>query len=95
MVGALFDLNFDSMVTAKIIKIIYVLAMVPISLVSLTLAWYGLAYIEQEYAVLGLVALVSAPLLWLLQVLMTRVVLEFMINQFKISEYLRAIKDKS
>ncbi|WP_165969077.1 DUF4282 domain-containing protein [Actinomadura sp. KC06] len=93
MVGTLFDLNFDYMITAKLVKIIYALSLLPITLVSLVLAWYGLAYLEEGSSI-GLVVLVAAPFIWLLQVLITRIVLEFVINQFKISEYLRAIKDK-
>ncbi|XRQ11794.1 DUF4282 domain-containing protein [Actinomadura welshii] len=103
VVGALFDMNFDHMVTPKVVKIIYALALIPITLVALTMAWFGLAYLDQEYpggegegfvAMVGLILLLSAPFVWILQVLMTRIFLEFVINQFKIGEYLRAIKDK-
>ncbi|MFI0483676.1 DUF4282 domain-containing protein [Actinomadura sp. 9N215] len=93
VVGTLFDMNFDHMITAKVVKIVYMLALVPITLVALVLAWYGLAYLE-EGSTVGLVLLLTTPFIWLLQVLVTRMVLEFVINQFKISEYLRAIKDK-
>ncbi|TDE26297.1 DUF4282 domain-containing protein, partial [Actinomadura sp. 6K520] len=92
--GTLFDMNFDHMVTPKLVKIIYALALVPITLLALLIGWYALAYLQEGPAVVGLVLLVAAPLIWIFQVLMTRVFLEFVINQFKVSEYLRAIKDK-
>ncbi|TDC59334.1 DUF4282 domain-containing protein [Actinomadura sp. GC306] len=87
-------MNFDHMVTPKLVKIIYALALVPITLLALLIGWYALAYLQEGPAVVGLVLLVAAPLIWIFQVLMTRVFLEFVINQFKVSEYLRAIKDK-
>ncbi|RFS84759.1 DUF4282 domain-containing protein [Actinomadura spongiicola] len=86
-------MNFDYMITAKLVKIVYLLALVPITLVALVMAWYGLAYLEEGSSV-GLITLLATPFVWLLQVLFTRLVLEFVINQFKISEYLRVIKDK-
>ncbi|MGI5204053.1 DUF4282 domain-containing protein [Spirillospora sp. CA-108201] len=90
---ALFDLNFDNMITTRVVKILYVLALIPISLFSLLMAVYGLAWMDDSTA-FGLLLLVGSPFVWFFQVFATRIVLEFVINQFKISEYLRAIKDK-
>ncbi|KAB2377466.1 DUF4282 domain-containing protein [Actinomadura montaniterrae] len=81
------------MVTTQMIKIIYRLALVLITLLALLVAWYGVAFLEWN-TTLGLLTLIATPLLWISQLLATRMVLEFLINQFKISEYLRVIKDK-
>ena len=95
VIGTLFDLNFDHMITTKVTKGIYLLSLVPITLVALLIGWYGLAYLDNtDTPAIGLVLLVAAPLIWLFQVLIVRVLMEFVINQFKISEYLRVIKDK-
>ncbi|TDC82517.1 DUF4282 domain-containing protein, partial [Actinomadura sp. 7K507] len=94
LIGALFDLNFDHMVTAKVAKIVYAASLVPITLVSLLLVGYGLDWMERDAALLGFAMLVTAPFLWLIQLLAIRILMEFVINQFKISEYLRVIKDK-
>lgn len=94
VVGSLFDLNFDSMVTPKVTKMIYALAMVPISLIFLLMVGYGLQWLAEDATFLGLTLLIAAPFTWLFQMLATRVLMEFVINQFKITEYLRAIKDK-
>ncbi|MFI0410968.1 DUF4282 domain-containing protein [Actinomadura sp. 3N508] len=91
--GALFDMNFDHMVTAKLVKIVYALSLVPITVLSLLMAGYGLDWLDQG-STFGLLLLVSSPFVWLFQVLTVRTILEFVINQFKMSEYLRAIKDK-
>lgn len=89
----MFDMNFDHMVTAKLIKIIYALSLVPITLVSLLMAGYGLDWLDQGSS-FGYLLLLSSPFIWLFQILAIRTLLEFVINQFKISEYLRIIKDK-
>ena len=94
VLGMLFDMNFDHMITPRLIKITYPLALVPITLGVLMLAWYGLAYIGRDHTVIGLAMLIAAPLLWIFQVLAMRIFMEFVINQFKVTEYLRAIKDK-
>ncbi|WP_250903811.1 DUF4282 domain-containing protein [Actinomadura sp. NEAU-AAG7] len=94
MFGALFDTNFDHMVTAQMIKIIYRLALALITLFALVMAWYGVAFLEWNQA-LGIGTLLATPIVWMFQLLTVRMALEFLINQFKISEYLRIIKDKS
>src|SRR5690606_33153741 len=94
VLGTLFDMNFDHMTTPMLVKIIYALALVPITLSSLLIGWYALAFLRNGPAAVGLLLLVAAPLIWVFQVLVTRIFLEFVINQFKISEHLRAIKDK-
>src|SRR5690606_18287880 len=38
--GALFDLNFDHMITTRVVKVVYIASVVPISLVALLLAGY-------------------------------------------------------
>ncbi|RSN64112.1 hypothetical protein DMH08_18295 [Actinomadura sp. WAC 06369] len=92
--GALFDTNFDHMVTAEMIKIIYRLAVVLITLFALIIAWTGVGFLEWNQ-MLGVLTLLATPIIWLFQLVTTRMALEFLINQFKISEYLRVIKDKS
>ncbi|GGQ22392.1 hypothetical protein GCM10010187_43600 [Actinomadura coerulea] len=93
LLGALFDLNFDTMITTRVVKILYVLALIPITLFSLLMAVYGMAWLDDS-AALGLMLLLGSPFAWLFGVFATRIAMEFVVNQFKISEYLRAIKDK-
>ncbi|GAA2252043.1 hypothetical protein GCM10010402_03990 [Actinomadura luteofluorescens] len=93
LIGALFDLSFDTMITTRVVKILYVLALIPITLFSLLMAVYGIAWLDDS-AALGLMLLLGSPFAWLSGVFATRIAMEFVVNQFKISEYLRAIKDK-
>jgi hypothetical protein len=92
-IASLFDTNFDHMVTVSLIKIVYRIQLVLISLFAIVMAWYGLAFLEWN-TTLGIMTLIATPLVWIALVLGVRMTLEFLINQFKISEYLRIMKDK-
>jgi hypothetical protein len=86
------DVNFERMVTTKLIKLIYRVALVVITLTTLLMIWYGLDFLTWNIS-LGLMTLLAAALGWLINVLLVRVFLEFLINQFKITEHLRSIKN--
>src|SRR5947209_6444660 len=58
--GSLLDLNFDYMVTTRLIKLVYVVALIGISLVSFVVAWYGLGFLRWN-TVLGIMVLLAAP----------------------------------
>ncbi|MBO2446861.1 DUF4282 domain-containing protein [Actinomadura barringtoniae] len=94
LVASLFDTNFDHMVTVSLIKIVYRIQLVLITLFAIVMGWYGLAFLEWN-TTLGVMTLIATPLVWIALVLGVRMTLEFLINQFKISEYLRIMKDKS
>jgi hypothetical protein len=84
--GSLFDISFTSFVTTKIIKVIYVLTLVMIGLVAL--AFVVGAF--HESAALGLFVLViGAPIGALIYTIYARVILEFIVQVFRISELLR------
>jgi ribosomal protein L40E len=84
--SSLFDLSFTSFVTTKIIKVIYVLTLIMIGLVAL--AFVGGAF--QASAALGLfVLVVGAPIAALIYIIYARVILELIIQVFRISELLR------
>ncbi|WP_106403022.1 DUF4282 domain-containing protein [Actinocorallia populi] len=95
--GALLDTRFDAMVTPMLIRGFYLLSLAVITLISLFLflGIWGLGgsspYDDGAdwpfYA-----AIVIAPLFWLFQVLLVRMALEFVINQFKITEELQKIR---
>ena len=82
--GALFDISFASFVTTKIIKVLYVLAMVVAALIALA---YVIFALHGRASVCGLLTLVMfAPLAFLLYVIYTRVFLELVIVIFRIME---------
>ena len=98
--GALLDTRFDAMVTPMLIRGFYLLALAIITMFSLAifmLIW-GLAG-DDTYgdapAWPFIVAVIFTPIFWLFQVLIVRMTLEFVINQFKITEELQKIRRNS
>jgi hypothetical protein len=80
---SLFDLSFEDLVTTKIIKFLYIVAIIGAGLASLF--WISLAF--NVSAIFGvLMLLIGAPLLFLLSVIYARVLLEIIIVIFRISE---------
>lgn len=81
--ASLFDFSFSSLITTKIIKVLYVISMIVIGLGALlfTLAAF------RASAVFGVVTLIIlAPLGSLIYVIYTRVILEVLIALFRIME---------
>jgi hypothetical protein len=80
------------MITIKLIRLFYLLAIGftgVTALVMLILAW---SFSEWNGA-LALVTFLAIPIVSLFQIVVTRMVLEFMINQFKITDELRKIRE--
>ena len=80
--GALFDFGFNHFVTPKIVKFVYVLA-----LVLLVLGWlvYTIA-IFTESAGLGLASLIFGPIFILIYLCFIRMTLEFYLAVTRLSE---------
>ena len=81
--ASLFDLSFSSLVTTKVIKVIYVLTLIAIGLFALALVITGF---HTSAAAGVLVLLVVAPVVSLFYVVYARVLLEFVIAVFRIME---------
>jgi hypothetical protein len=93
--GSLLDVNFDHMVTPKLIKLFYGVSLLLISLQCLTFFGIGLwIFSLQDWWAWGLIMAVAAPLVWVFELLLVRIFMEAAITRFKSVEYLRIIKDK-
>ncbi len=93
--GSLFDIGFNDMVSTRMIRIVYVLAILLISLTSVFIFLVGLWSLQFEWGkYFGVFLVPAAPLLWLFELVVTRVILEFVINQFKITEHLKAMRER-
>ena len=94
-VSALFDLRFEEFVTTRIIRVVYVLAIIGAAAYALLafVAGIGLLMSGSSGAglrVLGfLVAFGGAPLVFLAGVAIARVLLEVVMAVFKIEEHTR------
>ena len=89
--ASLFDFSFTSFVTTKIIKVLYVLITVLV-----TLSWLGYSAIAfQASAVFGLIVLVIiGPLFGIIVLAFWRLVLESFVVVFRIAEDLRAVRER-
>ena len=81
--SALFDLSFTSFITTKLIKVIYILAMVGIALSALAIIIGGLV----DGGANAFFGLVGGILWFFLGIVYVRVLLEFVIVVFRIGEH--------
>jgi Domain of unknown function (DUF4282) len=82
---SLFDISFTSFITTKLIKVVYVLNLVLVALGAVAAAVAAF----QEDTLLGIGVLLTGALLSLLYLVYLRLVLEFIIQIFRITETLR------
>jgi Domain of unknown function (DUF4282) len=89
--GALFDFSFTSFVTTKIIKVLYALIMVLVSLSALVFTISAF----RSSAVFGLLVLVIGdPLFIIIVMAFWRLVLESFVVVFRIAEDIRALRER-
>ncbi|TYB46580.1 DUF4282 domain-containing protein [Actinomadura chibensis] len=94
MLGALLETDFNALVTPSLVKAIYVLTLIVVTLECLAILFFGIWLFQGEAWLSGLIAVLVTPFVWLLQMLLTRVLMEAVVVRFKQAEYLRVIKDK-
>jgi Domain of unknown function (DUF4282) len=80
--GALFDLSFTSLITTKIIRVLYMLSMIVIGVVALIVVVAGFLHSGGT----GIVLLVLAPIFSLIFLVYVRVLLEISIALLRIME---------
>jgi ABC-type uncharacterized transport system permease subunit len=89
--GSLFDFGFNSFITSKVIKFLYVLAVIMAGLVALGL----LVVAFKASPVIGILGLVvGCPLYFFLTVAFSRITLEFVMVVFRMAEDMRAIRNR-
>jgi hypothetical protein len=80
------------MITIKLIRLVYVLVIGFTGLTALTMLLFAWSFSEWN-GTLALATLLATPVVSLFQIVVTRMALEFVINQFKITEELRKIRE--
>jgi hypothetical protein len=85
--GALFDLSFTSFVTAKLIKVLFVLAIIVVALAAV-----GFVVLAQNQpSPAPVVSIIIAPIAFFIYIILVRVQLEILIVIFRMSEHLAEI----
>lgn len=82
--GSLFDLSFTSLITSKIIKLLYILSIVVAGIAALSVIASSFAA-STTAGIFSL--LIVAPLIFIVSVIYARVLLEIIIVIFRISEH--------
>lgn len=86
-IGALFDLSFSSFITTKLIKVLYILAMIGAGLEALAVIGVGFA----RGSMFGLVMLILSPIVFFAIVILARVYMELVMVIFRAAELLADI----
>ena len=84
--GALFDFSFTSFVTPKIIKVLFILGVLVVSLYAIGMLLIGLFSMVRGAIGSGLGMLIVAPIIFVLGICYVRVLLEVMVAIFRIAE---------
>lgn len=93
LMGNLFDFTFDHMVTPQLIKGAYFFAVLFTSMTALVWLIIGFWLFQYGWLLTVFIVLFTPPL-WVLSLLGIRMFLEFLINQFKITEHLKAMRER-
>jgi len=78
----LFDLSFSEFITTKVVKVLFIIGIAFGALYTLSLFVAGLS----QGGLTALIAVVGAPILFIITVLLTRIWLEIIIVVFRIAE---------
>jgi len=87
--ASLFDFNFTSLITTKIIRFVYALFVILLTLGAIGFFIAGLA---TGKAAGIFFALIMVPIFYLVYLIMTRIWMEFLIIVFRIGEDIRATR---
>ncbi|MEV5568460.1 DUF4282 domain-containing protein [Spirillospora sp. NPDC052269] len=95
VLAGLLDTNFDTLVTPKLIRFWYILAILLISVQCLAFLMLGLRIATwDDFWAWGVIMAIASPFVWLFELLMVRILMEAVMVRFKSVEYLHVIKDK-
>lgn len=93
LLGSIFDFTFDRMVTPQMIRGAYFFAVLFTSIVAVVWLIIGFYLYHYGYLLTVFIVLFTPPL-WLGSLIAIRMFLEFLINQFKITEHLKAMRER-
>lgn len=92
--GSLFDRSFDNPVTTKLLRMLYTLAVLCVTGVNVVFFLFGWSLAAGSFwPFLGWVIVIGVPVMWLAEVVMVRVVVEYLIVQHKIATDLTIVRE--
>jgi Domain of unknown function (DUF4282) len=92
--GSLFDTGFDDLVTTRLLRMLYTLAILCVTGFNLILFMFGWSLAAGSFwPFLGWTLVVGVPVLWLAELIMVRVVVEYLLVQHKIATDLTVVRE--
>jgi hypothetical protein len=92
--GSLFDRSFDNLATVKLLRMLYTLAMLCVTGFNLILFLFGWSLAAGSFwPFLGWTMIIGVPVMWLAELIMVRVVTEYLIVQHKIASDLSIVRE--
>jgi len=89
LIGTIFDFSFDKFVTTKVIKFLLGLAMIANAIFTIAV----IVSVWQGSTLLGILALILSPVIYVLLMLVSRIYLELIIVAFRIVEHVGGIEE--
>lgn len=90
--ASMMDFSFESFITPRIIRVVYILALVGVAMY--TIGWLGYCVYSHNMLTGFFMAVVTTPIVALLGVVLARVYVELIMLAFKILETLKKIEAK-
>jgi uncharacterized membrane protein YvbJ len=88
--ASLFDFSFSSFVTGKLIKLLYVLAMILVAVATVIVV----VQLQNQPNPIPLVSIIAAPIVFFLYLILIRVQLEILIVVFRMYEHVAEIAEQ-
>lgn len=94
LLSAVLDRSFNTMITIRVLRLLYTLALAGITGINLVVFWigWGLTGAGPFWSSLGWLTVAGAAPLWLAEVVAVRLAVEYLIVQHKISADVSAVR---
>jgi hypothetical protein len=93
--GALFDFGFDNFIAPKLVKFLFVISLIGVTIYAIVMVVAGLGMMSQTGGTkaAGILLVALSPIAWFVGLIVIRLYLELAIVMFKISDDIKDIRD--
>ncbi len=94
--GALFDFGFDNFIAPKLVKFLFVISLIGITIYTIVMVVAGFGMLSQgaqSQQAAGVLLVALSPFAWFIGLIVIRLYLELAIVMFKISDDIKDIRD--
>jgi hypothetical protein len=93
--GALFDFSFDNFIAPKLVKFLFVISLIGVTIYTVVMIIAGFAMMSEAGGAkaAGVLLVALSPIAWFIGLIVIRLYLELAIVMFKISDDIKDIRD--